>query len=151
MFKPSRVNAHWWFVEDTSEHQRVHFKFFYGWGFYGKLTFKSYFAITLFGYLRLNLKKLKMGWEVKNTLKCRSKDGLMESGAKTGKFLTKIVKKLSHLLHIISSLIWLFTTYLGTPWFPSHRGPQQQRPQFHPLDEKKVLFHFLEQASFGIL
>ena len=63
----------------------------------------------------------------------------MESGAKTEIFLTKIVKKLSHLWHIISSLMWLFTTYLGTPWFPSHRGASSKDPSSTPWWEKSFV------------
>ena len=39
------VQCHWWFVEDTLEHLRVHFKFFCGWWFYGKLKFMLNFAL----------------------------------------------------------------------------------------------------------
>ena len=39
------IQCQWWFVEDTLEHPRVHFKYFYGWRFFGKLTFKSNFAL----------------------------------------------------------------------------------------------------------
>ena len=39
------VQCHWWFVEDILEHLTVHFKFFCGWRFYGKLTFWFNFAL----------------------------------------------------------------------------------------------------------
>ena len=38
-------NVNWSFVEDTLEHLKVHFKFVCGRWFYGKLTFKSNFAL----------------------------------------------------------------------------------------------------------
>ena len=42
------VQSYWWFVEDTLEHLRVYYKFFYGWWFYGKIDVKVKFCTFVF-------------------------------------------------------------------------------------------------------
>ena len=51
------VQCHWWFVEDILEHLRVHFKFFCGWRFYGKLTFSFNFALWSSFQIRFDSKQ----------------------------------------------------------------------------------------------
>ena len=94
------VQCHWWFVEDTLEHPRVHFKYFYSWRFFGKLTFKSYFS--LWSSFQVKFESSLMGWEVKNLLSCQSKHGLVGSSAKTRNFLSR------------ESQEWKTCTFLGS-------------------------------------
>ena len=37
IMKGQRFNVNWWFVENTLEHIRAHYKLFYGWCFYDKI------------------------------------------------------------------------------------------------------------------
>ena len=71
------IQCYWWFVEDTLEHLRVHFKFFCGWQFYGKLTFKSNFA--LWSSFQVKFGRVINGLLGKNPLRAQSKYGLIGS------------------------------------------------------------------------
>ena len=76
------VQYHWWFVEDTLEHLRVHFNFLCGRRLYSKLTFKSNFA--LWSSFQVKFERVINGLGGQKSLRAQTKYGLMGSSAKTG-------------------------------------------------------------------
>ena len=80
------IQSHWWFVEDTLQHLRVHYKFFYSWRLYDKIDIKVKFCTFVF-ISAVIWKGCKWGQKVKNHISCQSKHGLSDSSLKTWKFL----------------------------------------------------------------
>ena len=107
------VQCQWWFVEDTLEHLRVHFKFFVVDGSMANWHFSWIFA--LWSLFQVEFERVINGLGGQKPLRAQSKYGLMGSRAKIRKIFIRGLQE------------WITSTFLG----PKHESAIWDRAPPH--------------------